>query len=120
MYRLGVKNTYQMNKNSKEVCGDQGGIGKISNIIRKSLIILSLTALIILMIIWAASTLGNSQKQINYKTITVENGQSLWEIARNNYGPEYDLRKIIYKIKKINKLENAVLHPGQEIKLPIK
>ena len=120
MYRLGVKNTFETKGNTKKGNKKQSGISKISNIIRKFLIILSLTSLIILMVIWAASTLGNSQNSINYKTIKVQNGQSLWEIARNNYGSEYDLRKIIYRIKKINKLENVVLHPGQKLKLPIK
>ncbi len=61
-----------------------------------------------------------SFNKINYKTIYVSNGETLWEIAEseqqnNEYYKEKDIREIVDSIKTINKLENSSLYEGQEL-----
>ena len=116
LYRLGVKNTYSIEKSHNNKTDKDTNIFNSNNFIKKLFIIIPLTIIIIFLMVWASS--GNTE-QIKYITIEVKKGQSLWEIARINYGQEHDLRKVIYTIKKVNKLDNVVLHPGQKLKLPL-
>jgi len=43
---------------------------------------------------------------------TVQNGETLWDIAVEYEG---DPRDAIYEIKEINGLENALIYPGQDL-----
>lgn len=64
-----------------------------------------------------------SHSDINYKTIYVSNGDSLWSIAKeeknsNLYYENKDIREVIANIKKVNKLGNNDLSIGQKLLLP--
>ena len=79
------------------------------------------------MVFIAVSTLVNvaySKNNINYKTIYVAQGDTLWTIAseeqeNNNYYEDEDIRDIIYDIKNINNLSASDLKVGQELKIPV-
>ncbi|NLM76032.1 MAG: LysM peptidoglycan-binding domain-containing protein [Clostridiaceae bacterium] len=53
----------------------------------------------------------------DYKTIKVEKGDTLWEIAVK-HGQNMDPRAYIYEIKKVNNLGNSFIYAGQELLLP--
>lgn len=53
----------------------------------------------------------------SYKKITVQKGDTLWEIALR-LDSESDPRVMIYKIKKLNNLENSYIYEGQELLIP--
>lgn len=53
-----------------------------------------------------------------YVEITVKSGDSLWNLTEIHYKGNEDIRKIIYRVKEINQLENARIVPGQLIKIP--
>lgn len=64
-----------------------------------------------------------SHQDVSYKTITVLNGDTLWDIAKleqkeNDYYQGKDIRDIIQDIKKLNKLENTNLKINQTIEIP--
>lgn len=59
-----------------------------------------------------------SQPPFVYSEITVEKGDTLWGIASSFNTKNEDMRKIISQIKKINKIDDPVLHPGQKIIIP--
>lgn len=64
-----------------------------------------------------------SHQDVSYKTITVVNGDTLWDIAKleqeeNDYYQGKDIRDIIQDIKKLNKLENSNLKINQLIEIP--
>lgn len=79
------------------------------------------------MVFIAVSTLVNvaySKNNINYKTVYVTKGDTLWTIAseeqeNNNYYEDEDIRDIIYDIKNINNLSASDLKVGQELKIPV-
>lgn len=60
-------------------------------------------------------------KEDNYLKITVESGDTLWEIA-NVYAPDSNLSKkqFIEWVNKQNAIEDNLLHPGDELIIPIK
>lgn len=54
-----------------------------------------------------------------YTTITVQEGDTLWSIA-SSHNINKDIRKTVYSIRKINKLDSAIIMPGQELIIPQK
>lgn len=50
--------------------------------------------------------------------VTVGSGDTLWSIAKIYHNSEHDIREFIYYIKKLNQLETAQIHPGQELYIP--
>ena len=65
-----------------------------------------------------------SYKEIEYKTVTVLNGDTLWSIAKeeqedNPYYTGKDVRDIIYDIVKINNLKTSYLKVNQKLEIPI-
>ena len=62
---------------------------------------------------------SGSTNNLEYKTIVVQNGDTLWNIVKNNCGNYKDIRKAIYDIEKLNKISSANILPGQGIKIPV-
>ena len=56
-----------------------------------------------------------SAASIQYDSIVVSEGDTLWSIAKNIGG---NVNKNIYEIKEINNLENSIIYVGQELKIP--
>lgn len=50
----------------------------------------------------------------------VDQGDSLWEIARQYKNPDMDIREYIYLIKKTNKLNGSQIVAGQLLMIPVK
>ena len=64
-----------------------------------------------------------SSKNVEYKTISVSKGDTLWNIAKNNqlnntYYKGKDIRYIINDLVKINNLESSSLNINQELVIP--
>ena len=61
-----------------------------------------------------------SHSEVKYKTIYVSRGDTLWSIAKkeklnNETYANMDIREIINKIKKLNKLKDGNVIVGQEL-----
>ena len=86
------------------------------------------TTILFLLILLGGSALVNatySCNKIDYKTVYVTQGDTLWKIAseekeNNSYYKDKDIRDIIYDIKEINGLKVSNLQIGQELKIPTK
>lgn len=66
---------------------------------------------------------ASSEGIVEYKTITVNSGDTLWSIAeyeqsQNNYYKNSDIRKIVSNIKEVNNLESCNLTEKQSLKIP--
>lgn len=64
-----------------------------------------------------------SHQEIEYKTVTVTSGDTLWSIAKieqksNKYYEGKDIRDIISDIKEINNLESSSLKINQILEVP--
>lgn len=60
----------------------------------------------------------NSNDLEKYHEITIQSGDTLWEIAKEYVSPEEDIRNLILQIKRINDLKSAEILPGQTILIP--
>ena len=86
------------------------------------------TTILFWLILLGGSILLNktySYNKIDYKTIYVLEGDTLWNIAseeqiKNPYYENKDIRDIIYDIKETNNLKVSNLTVGQELKIPTK
>ncbi|OGO83729.1 MAG: hypothetical protein A2Y21_04230 [Clostridiales bacterium GWC2_40_7] len=65
--------------------------------------------------LFASSVYGYDVKQ--FDTVTVEKGDTLWTIAQK-YNNSGDIRKLIFEIKKANKLESSIIYAGDELLVP--
>jgi len=64
-----------------------------------------------------------SHQEVNYKTVSVSNGDTLWSIAKlekeeNSFYEGRDVRDIVQEIKKINNLGTANLKVNQTLEIP--
>jgi len=57
-------------------------------------------------------------KKTSYKVITVNYGDTLWNIA-SKYSNKQDIRKYIYEIKQINNLNSSSINEGTQIRVPV-
>lgn len=59
------------------------------------------------------------QGDVAFQSVSVEPGQSLWEVAAQ-VAPAADPREVIAEIVLLNQLDSAVVQPGQELAIPTK
>lgn len=63
----------------------------------------------------ATATSDIATGTFNY--VTVESGQSLWQVAES-IAPNADPRDVISDIVRLNQLETSVVHPGERLAIP--
>ncbi len=102
---------------------------KRQRIVRRQIIVLSIIATLFLFItiFMASSFMADAQSDSYtpefkyYKTITVHSGDTLWEIANDNYNSNHydDIYKYIVEIKDINVIDDLdSLSAGEALILP--
>lgn len=94
-------------------------IVSLEKFVRSILIILGIIIGISLFI----SNTSFSHADTKYKTIYVANGDTLWNIAKeqkesNSYYEDKDVRDIINNIKSVNKLNNSDISTNQKLVIP--
>lgn len=75
--------------------------------------------ILISIIIFFIGSVVSAGKNVNreYKTVTVRQGDTLWDIA-GKYCGKTEIRKYIYQIKKLNNMDDATIYAGQKLSLP--
>ncbi len=73
--------------------------------------------IIILTCTFLAGTVNGTDTSENYITVTVEYGDTLWDIARE-YNPEGDIRQYIHRIEKFNNITDSTIYAGEILRLP--
>ena len=75
---------------------------------------------IVFIISFTAIVKASGSSKTEYTSVTVSAGDTLWKIASEYTSPGNDIRKTVYEIRKYNKLDSAVIMPGQEVVVPLK
>ena len=83
-----------------------------------------LVVFILSCIVFNINNTVSSEDKIEYKTLTVTSGDTLWSIAKteqenNQYYKDRDIREIISNIKEINNLDSSNLSIAQNLKIPV-
>lgn len=77
-----------------------------------------ITALIINLIFAYSKVYGSIQTQ-GFKEYYVGNGENLWNISLEHMPEGYDVRKMVFDIKKLNEMDTSFIVEGETIKIPI-
>ncbi|MBN2285796.1 MAG: LysM peptidoglycan-binding domain-containing protein [Tissierellales bacterium] len=59
-----------------------------------------------------------SFNETKYIEVPVRAGDTIWDIAIE-YGTGHSVRQIVYNIIELNHIEDALIYPGQIIKIPV-
>jgi len=65
------------------------------------------------------STDSAASEAQKYITVEVKSGDTLWQIADGHKNKGKDIRKLIYEINTINRLDDSSIYPGQLLKIPV-
>jgi len=84
-----------------------------------------ITFLTVVMLITAFSAnallgLGDAagSDKVEYVSVKVEEGDTLWELAKE-YGPSnVDVRRLVYEVEKLNSIDASSLQSGMVIEIP--
>ena len=95
-------------------------IKNVKKFVRSILIILGIILTLSLLISKASYSHGEKQ----YKSIYVSEGDTLWNIAKENqinnqYYKDKDVRYIINDLMKVNNLSNSNIQVNQELVIPV-
>ena len=74
------------------------------------------TVLFILGYIFAQHSAAANNRAL--QTYVVQPGDSLWKIAEAHSTPQQDLRMMVYRLQKMNRLTSPIIQPGQRLLLP--
>lgn len=62
----------------------------------------------------------NEEAVVHYKTVVVEKGDTIWNIAAKHSTQQEDIRNVIAAIKQANQLDHSVqIYPGQTLRIPV-
>lgn len=92
---------------------------------RKHILLTIVTSLLILILSFTAgSFLSNAETEDRevtfkyYKSILIENGDTLWSIATEHKAPDMDTKSFVNEIKKMNGLSSDRITTGNYIVVP--
>jgi hypothetical protein len=82
-------------------------------------VFLSVILLLALTAFWLLFNYTDAKSQVQYTTIQVSQGDTLWAIA-GNWAPDgMDVREYIHKIKHANGMERSDICAGDQLLLPV-
>ena len=88
---------------------------------RAVLTVLAATPLVIAAVLFAlnggAATASLEESNVTFDYVTVEAGQSLWQLA-GEIAPQADPRDVIAEVAQLNQLDSADVYAGQELAIP--
>ena len=64
----------------------------------------------------ASSPASDVDSHTTYRVVT---GDTLWDIAAGHIGPEDDIRRMVFSIRRANGLKGSVIYPGQDLVIPL-
>ena len=58
-----------------------------------------------------------TKEQIHTEDYTVSSNETLWDIALENKKDGTDTREYVYNLRKLNNIDDCIIHEGQVIKI---
>ena len=85
---------------------------------RKRVIVLALVALVLISSPLFAVSVGWPKGTGPIIRVVVQQGDTLWAIAKQYGPPNEDTRSVVYRIKQANRLEGSLIRPGEVLLIP--
>ena len=77
--------------------------------------------LLIFVAVWAGVRVAHAGADASVYTghqYVVSDGDTLWSIAAQEYGADFDVRRAVYQIREVNHLDESAVSPGEHLTLP--
>lgn len=68
---------------------------------------------------WGANYVFAENTAVRNYSVTVQNGETVWEIAQRHAGGQEDVREVISRIIDANDLQGKYIYPGQVLIVPV-
>jgi hypothetical protein len=78
----------------------------------------SCVVLLLAGIAFSSSVVGFAKGNHDYLQVEVAAGDTVWECVRNVYGNIIDIRTIVSKTIKINRISDGLIYPGEKLLIP--
>lgn len=85
---------------------------------RKLLSIAGVLCLVLFLLGYAFAQHGAAAASQAAPTYVVQPGDTLWGIAKAHSTPQHDVRVLVHRLQKLNKLASPIIQPGQCLLLP--
>jgi len=86
----------------------------------KKVVFIILIVEIFLAIVFITTTLINKafkEEPIQIEEYIVSANETLWDIAKENKKEKQDIREYVYTLRKLNNIDDCIIHEGQAIKI---
>ncbi len=81
-------------------------------------VLVTLSTIVVGLVLLLPAT-GNAVDDLaSTEVITVQPGDTLWEIAARAAPAEGDVRATVFAIKSLNELNSSIIVPGQRLRVP--
>lgn len=84
---------------------------------RRFYIFVMLITITVASLAFAANVQG-ADTAASYRTVVVEQGDTLWDIA-GQYNNGHDLRSYIAEVRKLNNMKDSAIYAGDVLKMPV-
>ena len=83
------------------------------------IITLSMLGTTLIMSLLSINQVYGSIYKYDYDEVKIIEGDTLWFLAMDYTSKEYDIRRMLYEIKRMNKMETSQIYPGDILKIPL-
>jgi len=91
---------------------------RFKDFFEKLIPIFSIFLIVLVSLMWMKLCISQAQSPKTYEKRLVQEGDTLWGYAQEKCGLNADIREYVWKVREVNKLEDAKILPGQVIMLP--
>lgn len=88
-----------------------------SNTLSRAVVLLTVIAVVFFLLL--ASGVGAGSEVRPAAMYVIQAGDTLWSIAERRTPPGGDVRTTVFDIKRINQMTDSVIHPGDELLVPL-
>lgn len=94
------------------------------NVSKKQIIAVSIAIVAIILLVFCITTKVkaanyNRERSLRVKSIMIQEGDTLWDIAASNYSEEYSsISAYVEKIKECNNITSDIIHTGMYLIIP--